>query len=134
MFIGKFVMGMLNTEVFLIAQIDKSVISAPTIRVNDAFQVYPATYNPLESSTGVVRNDFCIDFVIAFEQPKNNGFSSCATTTYTSNAASPKVAFINFNFSFDGRLCLAITGDSFPESGHISVDGISVNSRQFRNL
>ena len=29
---------------------------------------------------------------------------------------------------------LAITGNSFPESRHIPVDGVSVNTGQFRNL
>lgn len=38
-FVGKFVMRLLDTKVLLAPQIDKSVIASPPIRVNDAFKV-----------------------------------------------------------------------------------------------
>ena len=125
---------MLDAEVFLVSQIDEPVITSPTIGMNDAFKVYTSTYDALESGSGAVRNDFRIDVIIAFEQAENNGFSACSTASDAPDPASAEVAFINLDFPFDGRLRLAITGNSFPESRHIPVDGVSVNTGQFRNL
>lgn len=125
---------MLDAEVFLVSQIDEPVITSPTIGMNDAFKVYTSTYDALESGSGAVRNDFRIDVIIAFEQAENNGFSACSTASDAPDPASAEVAFINFDFPFYGRLRLAITGNSFPESRHIPVDGVSVNTGQFRNL
>ncbi len=111
-------MRMLDAEMFLIAQINESVITSPAIGMNDAFKVYTATYDALEGGSGAIRNDFRIDIILAFEQTKNNVFSACSTTSDSSDPASDEVAFINFDFPFDGRLRLAITGNSFPESSH----------------
>lgn len=127
-------MRMLDAEVFLVSQIDEPVITSPTIGMNDAFKVYTSTYDALESGSGAIRNDFRIDVIIAFEQAENNGFSACSTASDAPDPASAGVAFINLDFPFDGRLRLAITGNSFPESRHIPVDGVSVNTGQFRNL
>lgn len=119
---------------FLVSQIDEPVITSPTIGMNDAFKVYTSTYDALESGSGAIRNDLRIDVIIAFEQVENNGFSACSTASDAPDPASAEVAFINLDFPFDGRLRLAITGNSFPESRHIPVDGVSVNTGQFRNL
>ena len=127
-------MRMLDAEVFLISQIDESVITSPAIGMNDTFKVHAATYDALESGSGAIRNDFRTDFVIAFEQAENNGFSARSTASDAPDPASAEVAFINFDFPSDGRLRLAITGNSFPESRHAPVDGVSVNTGQFRNL
>lgn len=134
MLIGKFIVRMLDAEVFLVSQIDEPVITSPTIGMNDAFKVYTSTYDALESGSGAIRNDLRIDVIIAFEQAENNGFSACSTASDAPDPASAEVAFINLDFPFDGRLRLAITGNSFPESRHIPVDGVSVNTGQFRNL
>ena len=111
-----------------------ALITSPTIGMNDAFKVYTSTYDALESGSGAIRNDLRIDVIIAFEQAENNGFSACSTASDAPDPASAEVAFINLDFPFDGRLRLAITGNSFPESRHIPVDGVSVNTGQFRNL
>ena len=74
MLIGKFIVRMLDAEVFLVSQIDEPVITSPTIGMNDAFKVYTSTYDALESGSGAIRNDFRLDVIIAFEQAENNGF------------------------------------------------------------
>lgn len=118
----------------MISQIDEPVITSPPIGTNDAFKVYTATYDALESGSGAIRNDFSTDFILAFEQDENNGFSARSTASDARDPASVEVAFINFDFHFDGRLRLTITGNSFPESRHVPVDGVSINTVQFRNL
>ena len=47
MLIGKFIVRMLDAEVFLVSQIDEPVITSPTIGMNDAFKVYTSTYDAL---------------------------------------------------------------------------------------
>ena len=133
-FVGKFVMRVLNAEVFLIPQIDKTIIASPPIRVNDALKVNSSPYNSLESSLGTIRNNFCIDFIVTFEQAENNGFSTCSTTSNSSNTSCSEVAFIDFNLTFYRRFRFTVSGNSFPESRHIAVNGITVDTRQFCNL
>lgn len=99
-FVGKFVMRVLNAEVFLIPQIDKTIIASPPIRVNDALKVNSSPYNSLESSFGTIRNNFCIDFIVTFEQAENNSFSMRAASSDSSDTACAEVAFIDFNLTF----------------------------------
>lgn len=123
---------MLDVEVFLISQIGEPFITLPTIGTNDAFKVYMAMYDVVEGGSGVIRNDFCRDCILAFEQAENNGLSACPSASDAPDTARAEVAFINFDFPFDGRLRLAITDNFFPESRHVPLYGVSVIPRQFR--
>ena len=46
--IGKFVMAMLHTKMFLIAKVNKTVITAPSVRVDYAFKGNLSSDNPLK--------------------------------------------------------------------------------------
>ena len=46
-FIGKFIIAMFFTEMLLIAKICQAIISAPAIRMNDAFQLNASPDNAL---------------------------------------------------------------------------------------
>ena len=103
---------MLDAEMFLTAQIDESVITSPAIGMNDAFKVYTATYDALEGGSGAIRNDFRIDFILAFEQTKNNGFSACSTTSDAPDPASAEVAVL-------------VSGDSSTSTSPLTGDSAS---------
>ena len=42
-FIGKFIVAMLHSEVLLIAQVDKAIVAAPAVKVDNTFEFYPTT-------------------------------------------------------------------------------------------
>jgi len=56
MFVGKLVIAMLNSEVFLVADIHEAVIASPAIRVNDTSKLCLATDYALESGFWTIRN------------------------------------------------------------------------------
>ncbi len=101
-FVGKFAVRMPYSKELLIPQIDKSVIPSPPIRVNDTFNANSSPDNSLESRPGAIRDDFRIDFTVAFEQAENNGLSSCATSSDSANTSCAEVTFIDFDFTFTG--------------------------------
>lgn len=74
--IGKFIVAMLHTKMFLIAKIHKAIISTPAIRMDDAFQLNTSPDNALKSAFGAVRDYFSVNTAIAFEEAKNNGFAT----------------------------------------------------------
>ena len=47
--IGKFILAMLYPEMLLIPQVHQTIISAPAIRMDNAFKVYTASDYALES-------------------------------------------------------------------------------------
>ena len=49
-FIGKFIVAMLHSEVLLIPQVDQAIVAAPVVRVDNTFEFYPTTNYALERS------------------------------------------------------------------------------------
>ena len=114
--IGKLVFSVLHPVVFLIAEVYKAVIAAPTVRVDNTFRVYTPTNNALQSSSGAVRNYFSVNTPLSFEQAKNYGFSSGSSSSKASNLTRAKVAFINFNLARNRRFCFTGKGNAFSYS------------------
>ena len=78
---------------------------------------------PLERGFRAIRRDFGIYAPTAPEQSKNNGFAASAAA---SDPPDPEAAFSHFGFTADRRFRLTIAGDSFPEGGSITVNGVAV--------
>lgn len=66
-FIGKFIVAMLHSEVLLIPQVDQAIVAASAVRVNNTFEFYPTTNYALERGLWVVGNNLCVDSAISFE-------------------------------------------------------------------
>ena len=77
--VGKFVMGMLDSKVLLIPQIDKAIISSPTIGVDDALKADSTADNSLECRFRAVRDNFRVHLAITLDQAKNNSFPTGST-------------------------------------------------------
>ena len=45
--LGKFVLTVVNTKVLAVTNIDEAVVATPSVRVDNAFQLYFAAYNGL---------------------------------------------------------------------------------------
>ena len=48
MVVCKFVIAVLNTKMLLIAEVYKSIIATPAVRVDNTFEFYPTANNALE--------------------------------------------------------------------------------------
>ena len=126
--IGKFIVPVVDPEMLLIAYINQAVIATPAIGMNDAFDADSASDNRLKRGTAAIRHDLCIDLALALEDAKDNGFTARATTSESFDTARPEVAFINFDFSENWGLSLAVLSDSLAQGHEIPVYGISVQA------
>lgn len=132
--IDKFVITVLYTKMFTVSKVNKAVVSAPSVRVNNAFKLYPSSNNSLKGSLGTIRHDFRIDTTLPFEQAENNGFPLSASSPDAPDKPCSKIAFIDFNFFCYRRFHFTMMGDSLSDGGDITVYGIPVESCYFSNL
>ena len=79
--IGKFIVAMFHTKMFLITEIHKAIIATPDIRMDNAFQFNTPSDNALKSGLRAIRDYFGVNTAIAFEEVKNNGFATCSTAS-----------------------------------------------------
>ena len=63
----KFILPMINTQVLAIADIDQAVITAPTIRIDDAIQGNTAPDNSLVRGFTAVWDDLGVDTTVTLE-------------------------------------------------------------------
>ena len=131
---NKFVVPVIDSEVFFITKVNEAIVASPSIRMNDAFEIYPTSNNLLQRGSAAIRNNFGEDFPIAFKDTENNCFAESSTATFSFYASGTKVAFINFNLSRKRRLPFTIFGDSLPNFSEVSVDSISIQTGDFCNL
>ena len=116
MLIGKFILSVLHSIVLLITKVYEAIIATPAIRVNDAFGVYTASDNALQSGPGTVWNYFCIYTALPFKKTKYNRFSPGPSPSKPTNTASAKIAFINLNLARNRRFSLTGKGYSLSYS------------------
>ena len=130
----KFVLPVVDSEVFFIAKVNKAIVPSPAIRMNDAFETYTTSNNRLQRGSPAIRNNFGEDFPVALKDTKNNCFAESSPATVSLYASGAKVAFINFNLSRKRRFPLAIFGNSLPNFSKVSVSSIAIQLGDFCNL
>ena len=131
---NKLVLSMVDSEMFLVSEINEPVIASPAIRMDNTLDIYPAPNNGLQRGSPAVRNNFCEDTSIAPEDTEYNCFTESSPASFTFNSAGAKETFINFNFSRKRRLTLTEPCNSFSNPCEISVNSIPVKSGNFSNL
>ena len=130
----KFIMPVVDSEVFFIPKVNQAIVPSPAIRMNDAFDVYTTSNNRLQGGSAAIWNDFGEDFPVAFKNTENNCFAESSPATFTLYTSGSKVAFINFNLSRERRFPLTIFGDSLANFSEVSVNSISIQIGDFCNL
>ncbi len=125
-FVGKFIVAVFRSEMFLVSQVYQAIVPIPAIRMNNALTLYTAMNNCLKCHLRAVRHDFGVYTPIALEQTKNNGFSPDSSSPYAFDPTRPKIAFIYFNLAAYWRFRLTVVGAPFPDGRQVTVDGISV--------
>ena len=131
---NKFVFPVVHSEMFLVSQIDQSVISSPSVRVNDALQVDASPDNALESITTTIRHNFSVDLSLSFEYAKDDCFAVSAPSSLAFYTTGAEVTLVDFHFAGEGGLLLAEGRNTFSYGLEIPVDGIPVQARQLSDL
>jgi len=100
--LNKFIAAMVDAKMFLITQIDQSIIAPPSIRMNDTFKLNTPPDDGLKRLSGAIGDDFSIDLPISFENTKDYRFARCTPSSSALNTTSTEITFINFNFTTKG--------------------------------
>ena len=58
--LGKFILAMINTKMFLISHINQACVATPTVRANDTLQVHTFANNRLQRAFRAIRHNFGI--------------------------------------------------------------------------
>ena len=106
--IGKFIVSVVDPEMLLVPYIHQAIIATPSIGMDDAFDADSTSDNRLKRGTATIRHDLGIDLALALEDAKDDGFTVCAAASEALDSSRPEVAFINFDFSENWGLSLAV--------------------------
>ena len=100
--LNKFIVPIVDANMILVAQIDQTVISPPSIRMNDTFKLTTPPDNGLKRLSGTLRDDFSIDLPLSFENTKDYRLAHCTPPSCAFKATSATITFIKFDFTTQG--------------------------------
>ena len=127
---GKLVVAMMNPEVFIKADIDQSVITAPSIRMNHSIWRHMSTDNGLQCCLRAIWHNLRINLSLAFQDTKDDRFTICSASSFTSNTLCAKIRFIDFYRTLQRRFKLTALGNSLSYFKINSIDGSDGNIGQ----
>mgnify|MGYP006987148843 CR=1 FL=1 len=130
----EFIPAMVHPVMPFIPQINKTIIGAEPVTVNDAVQGYLPTYNGLESLPGAIRNNLRKDLSLPFQDSKDRCFTSSSTTSLAPYSPGSKIRFIHLDLARKGRLTLALICHSLSKGLQNPVDTVPAHTREFRNF
>jgi len=132
--LDKFILPVVDSEVFFLTKVNEAIVPSPAIRMNDASETCTTSNNRLQPGSSAIRNDFGEDFPVGFKDTKNNCFAESPTATFSIYASGAKVVFITFNLSIKRRWPLTIFGNSLPDFSELSVNSLPIQAGYFCNL
>lgn len=100
---GKNIVRMVDPKMFAVTNVNRSVIAAPTIRMNDRIETDFAANNSLQRFLRCVRDDLGINFSVSFVNSKNDLFTAASATAFASDATSAEIRLVNFYFASGKR-------------------------------
>ena len=131
---GEFVTGVFDSEVFVVANIHKPVITPPPVGIDDAADVGFSENDALQRGFGAIRDDLGVNVSVAFEEAEYDGFAVGAAAAAPTNAFRPEVGFVHFDDPGLAGHCRTLFGDRFAQEHVITVDGMDVKPEQGRCL
>ena len=131
---NELILPVIDTQVLAVADVNQAIVATPAIGVDDAVQGDPTADNALQRSLSAVRDDFCVDAAVAFENAKDGRFAKGPATSLALDAAGAEVGFIHLDLAGERRPGLAIFSDTFTYTSQITVNGIAVKVRQGSDL
>lgn len=118
--------SMIDSVMFTVADINQSVIAAPTITVDDRPRRDATANNGLQSSLFAVRYDLGIDAAIAFEDAEDDGLPTGSAPALATHTSRPEIRLVNFDFtSREGRSAFALLGNTLSDFEKDHVDAFA---------
>lgn len=103
---GKLVLPMINSVMLRVANINKSVVAAPAVTMDNRLRSNATANNGLQCGFRAVRHNLRIDFAVALQESEDTSLATSSTTALATNAPSAEVALINFDFPKERRSSL----------------------------
>ncbi len=92
---NKFIIAIMNSIVFVKADIDLAVITPPAVGMDHGTNFHVSTDKALQRCFRAVGNNFRINFSMMFEYAKNNCFAISTAASYPRDTLSTKIGFID---------------------------------------
>ena len=131
---GKLILSMIYSQVLSIPNVNKAVVAAPAVGVDDTIQADLSPNNLLQRSLRAIGYDFGIHVAIAFEDAKDNGFSVSTPASFPSYTAGSKEGFVNFNLPAERRPGVAKLGQTLANGSKVTVDRVAAQTGQGSDL
>lgn len=132
--VGELIIRMTDPEMFLVPDIDQTVVAPPTVRVDDGLGSHATPNYGLQSTPGAVGDDLRVNAPVAFEDAEDDGFAARPATPLSANTTGTKVRFIHFDNTAERRCPLALVGDPPPDFQIDLVDRFARQTANFSRL
>lgn len=132
---GKNAFPMVDSKMLIIADIDKSIVAAPAIGVDDRLQIDSSPDNALQCAFATIGDDLRVDASVPKKDAEDGLFEGASTAFKppfpAPNPSCTEIAFIDFNLSdkLPERLMLMDPND-LAKYAVPSVDGVSIETQQ----
>ncbi len=130
----KFSDSVIDPQMLRITQVDKAIIGAPSVAMDDAIQADFASNDALERISGHIRHNLGVDFSIALVDAKHDRFAPSTTSANTFGPPSSEVGLVDFDMTGERGLVLAVFGDSSADGHKMGVDCVATQTGQFGDL
>jgi hypothetical protein len=131
---SKLIFTVMDSEVSLVTDIDKSVIPFPAISMNDTFISDFALDNGFQSLSRTIFEHIGEDFPASFEHPNDRNLSACSTASFASNPTSTEVTLVNLNNTFERSCSITFISNPDSDSQQVTIDCGAMNTHNLSNL
>ena len=90
----KLIVTMMYPEMFGKTHINQSLITAPTVSIDDTLDTDTTSNNLLQCCFGSIGNNLGINLVASFEDAENDGFTARSAPAFTSDALCTEIGFV----------------------------------------
>ena len=106
---SKLILPVIHPKMLCKSHINQTMITAPSVSIDDALNGDMAAYNLLQRGFGGIGYDFRIDLISPFEYLKDDGFTTSTASAFATNTLRTKVGFVKFNNTIKRSLLLTFS-------------------------
>lgn len=132
-------LGLVNANMFVVADIDQAVVAAPGIGEDNALGIDLAPQRPLESEGRTVRHDLGVDAALAFVDAEDRLLEGAASApTRSRSTAQPgrtKITFIGLDHANEESQLHELMGKNhLTKKGVVTINGVAVEAQKHRGF
>jgi hypothetical protein len=99
----KLIRSMIDSVMLRVTDINKAIIAAPPIAMNDRLRRDATANNGLKRGFRAVRHNLRIDFALTLQESEDRSLATRSASAFTPDSPRTEVTFINFDFAAEGR-------------------------------